>query len=615
MRVMRDLVGEVLSDRYRIISRLAGGGMGEVYRGHDELLDRSVAVKVLQPSLASDPLLVERFRAEARAAARLTHPNVVAVYDWGAEDDRTYYMVMEYVAGTDLREILVSRGSLEPSQAVEIMSYVCDALAAAHAEGLVHRDIKPENILLSRSGDVKVADFGIAAVADAERTQPGGSVPGTLRYLSPEQARGDGVGPGTDIWAAGAVLAELVTGTSLPQARGADFLHRRATEAPKPPSDYKADLPLVLDDVVLKACALDPGDRFGDVASMAWELRGIRPLLPDGEDLDDLLREITGDIRLPDVALTAVERPGRTNKRRRRSRMKLAGAGLLVVVALILFALGALGGPAAPDLVEVPSLAGLTKAKAAAKLESRGLELAVEDRRSDFDVPRGAILSQDPADGEIKPGTTIEVVISTGLPFRKVPDLRNIPLRDAQVRLRAMGLTPADEVSETFAPQPAGEVVALTPLPGARVRWGTTVKIVISKGPQPITMPSVDGMKLSKAIAKLEDAGFEPTVVNDYSNSIDAGLVIRTDPSGGSVAPDGSEVTVYVSKGPRYKELTMPDVRGLTVDDAQRRLSAMGFTNVEVVQSCGGGGTMVSETEPIAGKTVRENERIALFVC
>src|SRR5918992_713882 len=224
MRLMRDLVSATLNDRYRIVSRIAGGGMGEVYRGHDLLLDRPVAVKVLQPALAADPELVDRFRLEARAAARLTHPNVVGVYDWGSEDDRTYYMVMEYVAGTDLRDVLVTKGSLEPVQAAEVVASICDALAAAHACGLVHRDVKPENVLIARNGDVKVADFGIAIVVDADRTSPGGTVPGTLRYLAPEQAQGLAATPWSDIWAAGAVLAELVTGRPPQQGAGADFL-------------------------------------------------------------------------------------------------------------------------------------------------------------------------------------------------------------------------------------------------------------------------------------------------------------------------------------------------------------------------------------------------------
>src|SRR5918998_6066561 len=273
MRLMRDLVGETLSDRYRLVARVAGGGMGEVYRGHDVLLDRPVAVKILQPSLAADPDLVERFKDEARAAARLTHPSIVSVHDWGEADEQTYYMVMEFVAGTDLRDLLVSRGSLAPAQAAEIMACVCDALAAAHAAGVVHRDVKPENVLIDRAGRVKVADFGIAVVADADRTMPGGGIPGTLRYLSPEQATGHEASPASDIWAAGAVLSELLTGRPPQQGSGADLLRRRAVEPPVAPSTFDQTLPQALDDIVLRACALEPEDRFGDATEMAAALR------------------------------------------------------------------------------------------------------------------------------------------------------------------------------------------------------------------------------------------------------------------------------------------------------------------------------------------------------
>src|ERR687896_1750975 len=235
MRRLRDLVGQTLSGRCRLVTRLAGGGMGEVFRGQDLLLDRTVAVKVLQPSLAADPDLVELFKAEARAAARLTHPNVVAVYDWGFDDERTYYMVMEYVPGTDVRDVLVGRGFVAPIQAAEIVACLCDALGAAHAGGLVHRDVKPENVLIARDGTVKVADFGIAVVVDADHTVPGGGVPGTLRYLSPEQAQGHEATWASDVWAAGAVLAELLTGQPPLQGAGADLLHRRAGEETPPP--------------------------------------------------------------------------------------------------------------------------------------------------------------------------------------------------------------------------------------------------------------------------------------------------------------------------------------------------------------------------------------------
>ncbi|MGH2736186.1 MAG: protein kinase domain-containing protein, partial [Actinomycetota bacterium] len=274
MRVLRDLVGQCLSGRYRLIARLAGGGMGEVYRAHDLLLDRPVAVKVMHPSLAADPALVERFKAEARAAARLSHPNVVAVHDWGAESDETYYMVMEYVSGSDLRDLLTAAGTLDSDAALGVVAAVCDALQAAHGGGLVHRDVKPENILIARDGTVKVADFGIAALAGVDRTD-GGPILGTLRYLSPEQAAGREATDASDLWAAGAVLYELVTGRPPPNGTSAETLHRRATEPPEAPSEVNPLLGGELDEIVLRACAVDPGERFGSAAEMAAALRTV----------------------------------------------------------------------------------------------------------------------------------------------------------------------------------------------------------------------------------------------------------------------------------------------------------------------------------------------------
>ncbi|HEV3473584.1 MAG TPA: protein kinase, partial [Actinomycetota bacterium] len=335
MRMLRDLVGETLGGRYHLVARVAGGGMGEVYRAHDMLLDRAVALKILQPSLASDPDLVERFKQEARAAARLTHPNVVAVYDWGSEDDRTYYMVMEYVPGTDLRDVLVSRGALPPGQAAGIVASVCDALEAAHATGLVHRDVKPENVLIARNGTVKVADFGIAAVADADRTAPGGVVSGTLRYLSPEQAAGDQASAASDIWAAGAILGELVTGMPPSMGSGAELLRSRASEAPRRPSEVDKKVPPAIDQIVLTACALDPGARFASAGAMAEALRQVKTEVPDEIHLDDLVSDITGDIQLPDLEPTTFTRRGRE-----RQPSKTRRIAMVMVVALVALGLG-----------------------------------------------------------------------------------------------------------------------------------------------------------------------------------------------------------------------------------------------------------------------------------
>ncbi len=609
MRLMRDLVGETLSDRYTLVARVAGGGMGEVYRGHDVLLDRAVAVKILQPSLAADPELVARFKDEARAAARLAHPNIVAVHDWGAADDHTYYMVMEFVAGTDLRDLLVSRGCLAPAQAAEIMACVCDALAAAHAAGVVHRDVKPENVLIARSGRVKVADFGIAAVADVDRTMPGGGIPGTLRYLSPEQAAGLEATASSDVWAAGAVLSELLTGRPPQQGSGADLLRRRAVEPPVAPSSFDSTLPQALDEIVLTACALEPVARFADASEMATALRraAVRSL-PDAPPVDSLLDDVTGVIRLPDDHRTEITR----GKRRRRGRrIKLVGA--LVALALIAFgAAKAVALLSAPARVDVPQLIGLARADARAEATEAGLKLDIAGRETDLHVERGRILSQDPADGTLLEGKTISVVISGGLPKYEVPDLTGKKLDQATVQANVHEFEVV-VASEEYALEQAGTIISQTPA-GGKIEWGAAIEVVVSRGPQSIGVPEVAGMPAEKALKVLEREGFEPVAVPVYSNDVDLGTVVYTTPPGGSNAPEGSRVDVAVSQGPKWDEVTMPDVRGMTISDATRRLESLGL-RVNVVQSCGGGGTIVSETQPLGGTKVRENKLVDVFTC
>jgi beta-lactam-binding protein with PASTA domain len=605
--MMQDLVGDTLAGRYRLLTRLAGGGMGEVYRAHDHLLDRAVAVKVLQPSLASDPELVDRFKAEARAAARLSHPNVVAVYDWGSDNDHTYFMVMEYVSGTDLRDVLVARGCLEAGQAAEIVAALCDALAAAHACGLVHRDVKPENVLIARNGEVKVADFGIAIVVDADRTSPGGTVPGTLRYLAPEQAQGLAATPWSDIWAAGAVLAELVTGRPPQQGAGADFLRRRATEAIAPPSHLDARVPGDVDETVLRACALDPRDRFEDAAEMANALRraSVRSL-PSAPPLYSLVDDLTGEIRLPES--TPVTRVARRRRARRRAR--------ILLVAVVVLALVAAGGYTAfdlvrPALVAVPDLAGRSLGQARARAGARGLSLRVVDRHHHFGAPPGEVVTQSPGSGRALEGSIIRIEVSAGLPLVNVPRLHGMPIDDASGLLRARGFE-LGRVANSYSGNPEGEVIGQTPSEG-EARWGSEIDLVVSKGPEPVAVPALERQRAARARDRLRRAGFEVTVERAYSNDVRSGRVLYTTPGAGTVIPGGREVVLVVSLGPEFAKVTVPDVRNLTVERA-RALLADRNLRARVVQSCGGGSTVV-ESDPIQGTTVRENDRVALFVC
>ncbi|MDP9067080.1 MAG: Stk1 family PASTA domain-containing Ser/Thr kinase [Actinomycetota bacterium] len=614
MKVMRDLVGETLSQRYRLVARVAGGGMGEVYRGHDLLLDRSVAVKILQPSLASDPELVERFRAEARAAARLTHPNIVGVHDWGCEGDRTYYMVMEYVSGTDLRDILVARGNLEPRQAVEIVAGVCEALQVAHSKGLVHRDVKPENILLNRGGEVKVADFGIAIVADADRTAPGGMIPGTLRYLSPEQARGAEATAASDLWAAGAVLSELLTGLPPLQGAGGDLLQRRAHEPPRPPSSWDKGIPHELDDIVLRACAVDPAQRFGSAAEMAGALRRLAVFrLPESPPLDSLLDQVTGEIAVVgDDDLASYVHDGPARRSRRKTRLKTVFAALLILLLLAGTA-GAVGRFVMPQMVTVPDVEGMRKQEAARVLEQLELELLVVDREHDLEVPKGSVLEQSPAArDELEEGSGVEVVMSLGPPKVKLPDVTGMALEEAEEKLVGADLLPGP-VTKEFSLEEEGTVLEQSPSEG-RLVVGSKVTLVVSRGPKPLEIPDVTGLPGAKAAARVKDAGFEPVLVDAYSDKVEEGLVISTSPGPAEIADEASKVEIYVSIGPEFELIKMPDVRGMSATAARNELESQGL-RVVVRRPCGGSSATVVETDPTPGSKIREGSQVALFLC
>ena len=614
MQVMRDLVGESLSGRYRLIARLAGGGMGDVYRGHDLLLDRAVAIKVLQPNLAGDPEHLERFKAEARAAARFSHPNVVAVYDWGSEDDDTYYMVMEYVSGSDLRDLLVRRGAIDHGVVLEIMAEVCDALEAAHSEGLIHRDVKPENILIARDGKVKVADFGIAVVADTGRAQTG-SLLGTLRYLSPEQAQGNEATQLSDIWSAGAVLSELLTGRPPANGSGPEALQRRASQAPDPPSDMDESVTQAIDDIVLRACALDPNDRYASAAEMGRAVRAanVESWGRKAPVVSEMQGDLTGEVRLPDMQPTSYDPSSKKARARRarrvRARRRIVVLGLLVA---ILVAFGGVRAITAPNRVDVPELTGMSKRRATAVASDLGLELEITGRFMSHSVERGGVLRQSPASGTLLEGSEIEVVLSKGPPKAVIPDVVGMNESQLRVRLKASGLTIGRTVKE-FSLEPRGTVIGQSPEDG-KLRWGSAIDVKISKGPQSLEVPDVSGMKYREAAKALRKAGFVPVRVDSYSDDVANGKVVSTEPAASVTAPEGGEVEVFVSIGPEFEELTMPDVRNLSLEQAQSKLESKGL-RMDVVQSCGGSGSLVVDTDPVAGVTVREDTLVALFVC
>jgi serine/threonine-protein kinase len=389
------------------------------------------------------------------------------------------------------------------------------------------------------------------------------------------------------------------------------MLRIRAEYSPEPPSAQNPAIPKELDDVVLRACALDPDARYAQAGEMAQDLRRVSARsMKDAPPLADLLDQLTGEIRLPDMDPTSMMRTRRRPAKRGRRWRAIA-----VIVALCVLALAVRAGASLilPRMVEIPGLVGSTKGQAASAAEDVGLETLVVDTKRDPNAPKGEVLEQSPvaAPGEkLEEGSTIELIVSAGPPLAKVPSVIGDAVEDATVALEQHHLVV--NTSKQFSLEDEGTVIQQQPV-GGKLEWGENVALIVSKGPEPTEIPDIMGMKYQKAAAKLEAAGFVAAPVDAYSEKVEEGYVISTSPEGGEIIGEGSEIKVYVSVGPQYREFAMPDVRGMSVDAARSLLEGKGLV-VDVQQSCPGG-TTVAETQPTAGKKVKENDQVAIFVC
>ncbi|WP_238774374.1 Stk1 family PASTA domain-containing Ser/Thr kinase [Prescottella equi] len=587
-----------LSSRYELGEILGFGGMSEVHLGRDLRLSRDVAIKVLRADLARDPTFYLRFRREAQNAAALNHPAIVAVYDTGeAETDAgpLPYIVMEYVDGDTLRDIIRTEGPLQPRRAMEVIADVCAALDFSHRNGIVHRDMKPANIMINRAGAVKVMDFGIArAISDSSSpmTQTA-AVIGTAQYLSPEQARGEQVDARSDVYSLGCVLYEVLTGE--PPFKGDSpvaVAYQHVREDPKQPSQVNPAVPPALDSVILKAMSKNPANRYQSAAEMRSDLvrvlggqRPSAPMVMSDEDRTTMFGPVdsgagTGSGYRPEPARTSTATaapvavpPAAPAKKSNTARNTMLSVAALVVVGIIgAFIWSLVSNPAK---VEVPNVAGLTAQAAEAQLRGMNLDTSIQTR-PDAVVAEGNVIATTPSAGSsVSEKSTVTLQVSSGPEQVQVPKLAGLSQDEAAQALNAVGLRLAPEVDRAPSdPAQLDKVTAQDPSSGAKINLDSTVSITLGSGPEQVRIPNVIGQTIDVAQPNIEGVGFKVQVAT-VDSSKPEGQVISTSPSGGSTAAKGDVITVQVSNG---KQFTMPDLTEMSVSQAVEALRKAGWT-------------------------------------
>jgi eukaryotic-like serine/threonine-protein kinase len=640
------LIGRTLDGRYRVVRRIADGGMATVYLGVDERLDREVALKVMRPHLVHDESFVSRFRREARSAASLSHPNVVAVHDQG-EDDGTVFLAMEYVPGLTLREVLHEEGSLSPRAALDVLEPVLLALGEAHGKGLIHRDVKPENVILNDNGTVKVADFGLArAVSSQTVTSTSGLLLGTVAYLSPEQVERGIADARSDVYAAGLVLFEMLTGTKAFTGDTPIHVAYQHVHGGVPvPSQRMPGLPSALDELVAVATARDPDERPTDATAFLALVRRTRATLTAGA-LDArpagaaataaasvptstaaypvgsgataaagaagpgsggvatrARSEHTTAMAVPSAPLEGVVVAGGGRRRRRWWPAVLASALVAALTAWFFVV-----GPGA--MATVPSVQGHAQPEAVAAVRTASLDPRVTEA-FDEKVPKGTVVAVRPGPGtDVRRGTDVALVVSKGPERYAVPAVVGMTVAEATARIEGVRLE-VGKVAEAFSEKvPDGQVISAKPGPGASLKKGTAVAMTVSKGRKPIKVPDLTGEGAQAAAARLGELGLEVDASQrENSDTVPSGRVITQSPRDGTVFR-GDTVTLVVSKGPVL--VAVPSVVGQQLEQARQTLEAAGFT-VVVREALGGFFGTVRLQDP-SGGTAPKGSTITLTI-
>lgn len=641
------MLNRVLGNRYRVVEKVGIGGMAEVYKAQDEVLGRTVAIKIMLPQYASDPNFAARFRQEAQAAANLQSPYIVNIYDWG-QDEGTYFIAMEYVRGTDLKTAIEQRGAINQRKVAEIGSQVCAALSVAHGYDIIHRDIKPHNIMVQPDGNAKVMDFGIARAGNNTMTQTG-SVLGTAYYVSPEQAQGKSLTPATDLYSLGIVLYEASTGKvpfEAPEAVAVAL--KQVNEQPAPLRQINPDIDPDFEAIVLRAMAKDPADRYASADEMRTALNNFLAGRPIGAGISSPSAKTavigaasggaaatmvnstgeSGTAVMPSVGqndqnggTTYGGLNSRNNKdAAKKARNKKIGIAVGIVAALLVIGLGiayALGAFSGSEKVTVPTVVEFTQADAEAAIIEAGFEVGTITQEFSETVAAGIVISQTPlGDTQADEGSEIDLVVSKGSEMVTVPDLTNMTASDAEAKLTELGLEFSTGKSQYDSEIDVDRICAQSPAAGESVKLGTKVTYNLSLGAQDVTVPDVTGTSESAATSTLKNAGFGVSVEKEYSSSTSAGTVISQDPSASSRVSAGATVTITVSLGTEPEpDITIPDVTGRSQSAATTTLESAGFrVNVEEAYSSSVSVGNVILQDPTGGSEASAGTTITITV-
>ena len=596
--------GRMLGGRYQVQDKIGTGGMATVYRGQDQVLGRTVAIKTMLPQYANDPSFAARFKQEAQAAAALSSPYIVSVYDWG-KDGESYYIVMEYLRGTDLKSGIRKHGALDSRKVAQIGSQIAQALSVAHRHDIIHRDIKPQNIMVQPDGNIKVMDFGIARAKNSSLTTDN-SVLGTAHYVSPEQSTGKPLGPTTDIYSLGIVMYEAATGR-VPFA-GDDAISvamKQVNEAPQPPSLINPNVDPALEAIILRCMEKNPADRYQSADELARALRDfiagratissnttvspriVTPPQPtsrldrrgiDGSNTYMTRGGDTGRLNRVHSREEADELDRRESKRRKRNVI-LGVLGALVVLALAGFAIAQMLGNSAQQYL-VPQFVGQTRDQATQTLNAQDSHFklgTVTESYSDS-APEGQVIDQTPsANRQAAEGTAINLVVSKGAKPAaavKVPDLTNKTPSEAESALAAVGLKARNGDSVESDDVAVGYVATQEPAAGSDAKAGDTITYHLSSGKGKTDVPDVTEMTEERASEVLKEAGFKVNTQEQPSSSVPEGRVISQSPANGK-ADKGSTVTIVVSSGAQSG--SVPNVVGKDFESAQTTLENAGF--------------------------------------